>query len=102
MEWNVFYYNINSRKITPYNIFQHGGFSKMVEKHFAYSENKEEFSEELKSSLAYFFWCKSEYEIVVSPWCGGTTKEAIKVDIYKQVMMNWDRFVDYVWGCKND
>lgn len=100
MEWNVFYYNINSRKITTYNIFKHGGFSKMVEKHFAYSETKEEFSEELKRSLMYFFWSKSEYEVVISPWCGGNEKEAIKVDIYKQVLMNWDRFVDYVWEHK--
>ena len=30
-------------------------------------------------------------------WCGGNGKEAVKIDIYRQVMMNWDKFIDYVW-----
>lgn len=32
--------------------------------------------------------------------CGGGDKEAIKIDIYSQVMLNWDKFVEYVWDCK--
>ena len=31
LEWNVFYYNINSQKIIELNIFEHGGFLKDVE-----------------------------------------------------------------------
>ena len=44
----------------------------------------------------YYMWSKSEYEIIVSPWVGRA--EDIKIDVYSQVHMNWDRFVDYVWS----
>lgn len=100
MRWNVFYYDINAQKIRTFNIFDHGGFRKDVEKHLKKCANKDEFAEELKSSLMYFFWCKSEYEIIISPWCGGRNTKDIKVDIYTQVMNNWDVFVDYVWNNK--
>ena len=32
LEWNVFYYSINSQKIIEFNIFEHSGFLKDVEK----------------------------------------------------------------------
>ena len=100
MEWNVFYHNINSQEITTFNVFKHSGFMKDVEKHLKECADKETFAQELKSSLMYFFWSKSEYEIIISPWCGGRNTKDKKVDIYSQVMLNWDKFVDYVWNFK--
>ena len=97
LEWNVFYYSINSQKIIEFNIFEHSGFLKDVEKCFKQCENKEDFAKEIKSSLMYYFWAKSEYEIIISAWCGGNGEEAVKIDIYHQVMMNWDKFIDYLW-----
>lgn len=98
MEWNVFYHNMNAQEITVFNIFKHGGFMKDVEKLSKECTDKETFAKELKSSLMYFFWSKSEYEIIISPWCGGRNTKDKKVDIYSQVMLNWDKFVDYVWS----
>lgn len=100
MEWNVFYHNVNSQEIIILNIFEHGGFAKDVEKHLKKCTDKEAFVKEVKSSLMYFFWSKSEYEIIISPWCGGRNTKDKKVDIYSQIMLNWDKFVDYVWSFK--
>lgn len=97
MEWNVFYHDVNAQKIRTLNIFDHCSFANDVKKNLKKCKNKDEFAEALKSDLMYFFWCKSEYEIIISPWCGGHGTEDIKVDIYTQVMNNWNIFVDYVW-----
>ena len=43
-------------------------------------------------------WSKCEYEIILSPWTGRA--DDIKIDIYDQIMMNWNSFVDYVWSLK--
>ena len=98
MEWNVFYHNINTQEITIFNVFKHSSFAKDVEKYLKECPDKETFVKELKSSLMYYFWSKSEYEIIISPWCGGRNTKEKKVDIYSQVMLNWDKFVDYVWS----
>ena len=45
----------------------------------------------------YYFWCKSEYEVVIAPWGGSIGANEVKIDIYTQVMNNWDVFLDYVW-----
>ena len=46
------------------------------------------------------FWAKAEYEVIISLWCGGKNTKDIKVDIYTQVMNNWNVFLDYVWNGK--
>lgn len=100
MEWNVFYHDINAHEITTFNIFDHYRFSKDVQKSLKQCTDKDEFAKELKSDLMYYFWLKAEYEIIISPWCGGRNAEDIKVDIYTQVMNNWNVFLDYVWSNK--
>ncbi len=100
MEWNVFYHDVNARKIRAFNIFNHYRFSNNVEKALKKYDSKDEFAKELESELMYNFWCKAEYEIVISPWCGGKDTADIKVDIYTQVMNNWNVFLDYVWSHK--
>lgn len=103
MEWNVFRYNINSRKIETFNIFDHWKFEEDIQKHLKECKTKEEFEPYLDSHLMYYFWCKSEYELLFSPWCGGDReKDTIKVDIYSQVMNNFEIFLDYVWNNKGE
>lgn len=46
----------------------------------------------------YYMWSKCEYEIILSPWTGRA--DDIKIDVYDQIMMNWNSFVDYVWSLK--
>lgn len=100
MTWNVFYHDVNKHELTTFNIFDHYNFNKDVLRNLNQIKDKDEFAEKLKSYLMYYFWCKSEYEVVISPWSGSMCTKAIKVDIYTQVMNNWDIFLDYVWNGK--
>lgn len=102
MEWNVFYHDINTQKIRTINIFDHHRFSEDVQKSLKKYKDKDEFAKALKSDLMYYFWSRAEYEIIISPWCGGRNTEDIKVDIYTQVMNNWNVFLDYVWNNKGE
>jgi hypothetical protein len=100
MEWYVIYHDVNKNEMTKFNIFNHFSFSEDVKKNLKKIKDKDEFSKKLKSDLMYYFWCKSEYEIIVSPWCGGRDTKDVKIDIYTQVMMNFNIFLDYVWNSK--
>ncbi len=100
MEWNVYYHNINSQKIETYNIFNHHAFNEYIKLHLRKCRTKEEFSERLKSELNFYFWSKAEWEIIIAPWCGGRDTKDIKIDVYDQVMNNYDIFLDYVWSNK--
>lgn len=98
--WNVYIYNINLQKIEVYNIFNHGNFKKDVALALRMTENKEEFAQALQKELHYYFWSKCEWEIEIVDWLGHQ-KSGLKTDVYKQVMLNFDVFVDYVWRFKN-
>ena len=99
LEWNVIQYNFNHKKIETRNIFDHGRFREEVDQLLHKKMDKKTFAEELDRSLRYYFWCKSEYEILISPWIGDETAEQ-KVDIYWQIKNNWKLFVDYLWKHK--
>ena len=99
LKWYVIYDDWNARKIGPYNIFKHSEFHKEVQEHLKkYADDKEKFVKELRASLMYYFWAKAEWEVVVGPWICSTAEKALKIDVYDQVMLNWDVFVDYVWS----
>ena len=100
LKWNVFYHDINKQKITTMNIFNHWKFAEDTQKNLKKFKDKDEFAEELRRDLFYYFGSKCEYEVIVKPWAGGRGHEDIKVDIYTQVRNNWDVFVDYVWNSK--
>lgn len=100
MEWNVFYHSVNDRKIKKFNIFEHWRFDKDVRENLKKHTDKDEFAKALRSDLFYYYCSKAEYEILISAWCGGTGTETIKVDVYTQVMNNWEIFLDYVWNHK--
>ena len=104
--WNVYVEQFNNRKVDIMNIFNHGLFMKECEGLYkVYSKNREnnlvptEFYERLRKSLAYYFWSKCEYEVMISS-ISDTAREKteIKVDAYAQVINNYDIFVAYLWN----
>lgn len=103
LEWNVFWEDPNKRKIVVRDIFQHAGFwnSCLVIKK-KYSNDKETFGEKLRWALQGYFWCRCEYELVMSDWPPSEGFDGRKVDIFEQIDINWDRFLDYVWNNKDD
>lgn len=129
MVWNVFREDFNRRAIVKYNIFDHGGFARDVKKLLTEDISKDEFTEQLNRSLRYWFWCKSEHEVVLTSWVPYIDEKELnrlnveyeehykkwnnypikmwvnlnvseKIDIYEQIKLNWDVFVNYVWQQK--
>ena len=96
MEWNVYYDDSTRKKIIKWNIFNHTKFRKDVGELLNQDLSKHDFANNLDRDLMYYFWHKCEYETSISSWIG--TSESEKIDIYDQVKMNWDKFVDYVWS----
>ena len=130
MVWNVYREDFNHRTIVKYNIFDHSGLAQDVNKLLKEDITKDEFAEQLKRSLMYWFWCKSEHEVVITSWPVYIDKTELdrlntefdkynnkwghnpyninvspdvgkRVSIYDQVLMNWDQFVNYVWSNKD-
>lgn len=126
MVWNVYREDFNNSGIRKYNIFDHNGFAKDIKKLLKADVSKDEFANQLKRFLMYWFWCKSEHEVVITSWPVYIDKEELdrinteyeeynnkwghypykihiapevgkKINIYSQVMMNWEQFVNYVW-----
>lgn len=100
MEWYVYYYDCNAKKICKYNVFDHGSFMKELKELLQCDLTKEVFADRLRHILLYYYWSKCEWEtVLVKPWVGDDNV-AEKIDVYDQVMLNWDKFVDYVWNNK--
>lgn len=98
MEWLVYYFDMNRQKMSTYNAL---ACEKDIKKLLKKCDTKAEFAEELRKEMMYRYWSKAEWEIVISPWCGGTAEEsAEKIDIYGQLRLNWDKVVDYCWSFK--
>lgn len=99
IKWNVYYYDVNRKKINTYNIFEHSSFKKEFSVLLKCDLTKEVFSDQLKHILQYYFWGKCEWEIVLNHDNGTNINR--KIDIYEQVMLNWDKFVEYCWSFTN-
>ena len=118
LTWNVFINSFNGNKIEEYNVFHHGRFCEDVDK--AVKKYKkdlkdetltekskkallEAFKDSVKRDLMYYFWSKYEWEIgITEPFDDHIIKQDCKypwekVDVYNQVMMNFDIFFDYIY-----
>ena len=100
LTWNVYYHYFNGGKVEKFNIFDHWKFNDDVHEDLLTISNKVEFAKRLRSHLFYFFNSKCEWEVLICPWVGNKDKGTIKVDVYDQVMMNFDIFLEYVWSYK--
>lgn len=129
MIWNVYMRDMNSHLITVWNIFNHSSFRGSVIRLKKKRLPKEEFAKRLEREVLYYFWSKFEYEIVLTSFPPYIDKKELdrlnseyenfntmyghyplridvcpetyeKIDIYGQVRLNWDAFVNYVWRVK--
>ena len=98
LEWNVFVHDINKRKIKVFNIFNHKRYKHEIVELLNHRDDYtlEEFKEKVKSSTMYYYWCKYEWEIIIAPWVGDFDKESVKIDVYKQLEMNWNHYIKYL------
>ena len=98
LEWYVYKYDSN--RLISYNIFHHGGFYdaliKLKKEHLARKHfNPDLFFEKVVNELQYYFWGKSEYELVICSW-PRTDDRCEKIDIYQQVLINSSAFKKYL------
>lgn len=102
MEWNVVRDDMNTRQFKPFNIFNHYYFFEDCKKEYKkHKNNKEEFLSRVKRCLQYYFWSKCEWELILSPWPPRDEPQK-KVDAFGQVMLNWDRFSEYIWDHRKE
>jgi len=99
--WNVFHYSHKTHKIEPINLFDYNWVFLRdgllyAKKHYKDDFNK--FAEHIRLSLQHEYWSRCEYETIIT----GIFDDSggYKMDVYTQVMLNWDRFIDYVWNNK--
>lgn len=96
LSWKVLNYDINKSKVVDYEVFN----TKYEEELKKARKNKkfidrESLKEYLRKDFQYYFWSKTEYEIMV----GGLSEKfniPEKIDVYRQLLMNLDRITDYV------
>ena len=123
MVWNVYDYDINRKDINLYNVFKHHSFKQDVEELLKGNLTFNKFSKRLKNIAQYYFWSKAEYEIVITSWLPYIDNKELdrlvserencqcrlydvnldvskKIDIYNQLVINWDVFAAYVYSFK--
>lgn len=100
LEWYVYLEDVNRKKIVKYNVFKHYNFCQDLKDIISKLKNKNELSEKVRRIALYYFWSKCEYEILITTWIGRKDFKDEKVDVYDQLQLNWNAFIDYIWKNK--
>lgn len=102
LEWNTYLGDINKRTIIVFNVFKHYSFYEDLKKIIKKYKTIEDFSTELNRICMYYFWSKCEYEIILTCWPTWDKFKEEKIDVYSQLKLNWDKFVNYIWDNKKE
>ena len=126
LAYYVYFENFNARTIERYNVIS-DHIIKEIKTRTKKLTDKQAFEKEVDLILRYNFWSKSEYEIIITDWPPHISVEELdrvqkellkyeteyghkpysltinprvaeKIDIYDQVKLNWDIFIDYLWN----
>ncbi len=105
LNWYVYREDYNAKEIEAFNIFEHTRFkNEVIDLINDKRLTKKEFKDEIRSLLFYYYAFKCEYEIVLTSFPYRIKDNALtigkKVDIYQQVMLNFEQFINYLWGMK--
>lgn len=97
MKWEVYYYNMNSKKIGPYNVLAY--MEEWIKKVKKECSTISDFSEKLKREMMYRYWSKAEWELIIwmtdngdvflAPWCGCSNPEECTINI-SQIETDFD------------
>lgn len=64
----------------------------LVESYKTTHRKYKDLKEFVKSTSMYYWWSRCEYEIVLCQWPKGNVER--KIDVYEQIMMNFDIVVN--------
>ena len=98
--WNVYYEDFNAQHIKIFNIFDHQRFVRYCVENIQKNNDEFSFEQQLRSDLQYLFWSKCEWECLLGSWPESKKFNKLKISVYDQINLNWDRFVEYVWANK--
>lgn len=97
--WNVLKFD-NFQKLQPFNIFSSQRFRDFVYTAMTTSGiSKTDFEKDIRAACQSTYAHKCEYEFIVSTWPSERVKQ--KIDIYIQILANWDHFINYMWELHN-
>ena len=96
LEWIVVRFDWNKKDFVPYNVLGKYMVEEIV-KRTNKIDNKPDFTEEIRHICMYHFWSKFEWEIIIKEWTGHDNPKERKIDVYDQLQLNWNRFIDYLW-----
>lgn len=124
LAYYVYTENINKHKIEKYNVLNDGIIEEILKRTEGF--DKKAFAEEVEHIIMYHYWSRAEWEVILTDWpthiapdelvrlnneadkhekeyghepysmCVNLKTEE-KIDVYDQVMMNWNIFIDYIW-----
>lgn len=99
LHWKVYKSDFNRKIIEEVDVLDYSIIKEEIVKDFKEATTLEEFKEKVRKDLMYHFWSKCEYEIILSHWPSlGDKGKELKIDIYDQIMLNYDVFIKYVWN----
>lgn len=126
--WNIFIENFNGKRIEVCNLFEYCWpfLEDLIKIKKKYGKDFKKFAEEVRRALMHEYWARSQHETIITSWppyIDGeeldrlikereeriskgmvfyrehvNTEVAYKIDVYTQIMMNWDRFIEYLFN----
>lgn len=99
MKWYVYYYDKVKKQVLLYNIFEHKEFCKYIKQWLEECTDKESFEELLLNEVLYYFYKRSQWEMVVTH--SPDNNSSTKIGVHDQLKANWSHFLDYVWSLKD-
>lgn len=95
LSWKVLNHDFNSDKIINYDIFWKGSAEEIAKRIKRDKiDSYEKFKESMRPFFMSSFWCRTEYEIMVSGL--HTRVEPTKIDVWRQIEMNYDLILKYI------
>lgn len=119
LTWKVIYERNN--KIEWKDIFKGGYLERIAKELKDELGNRDEWEKHFKTKLMSIYWCRSEYEIIITSWPPFISRDnldimnteahnqsnkvrvnalldiAKKINVFDQLNANWEVFADYVW-----
>lgn len=95
LSWKVLNHDFNNDKIISQDIFYTSSAEEIAKRIKRDKiDSYEKFKESMKMYFMNQFWCRSECEIMVSGL--HTRVEAEKIDMWRQIEMNFDLILEYI------
>lgn len=88
-EFNVLYFDFNTKELKPYNIITKSLLEEFKKKTKTLTSTEDK-KKVLDDYFLYRYWSRREYELFIGDAFEEDISKYEKIDIYKQIQMNFD------------